>query len=594
MKSSQVVFLLILFLLTGLNTVSAQVSIDPVGVAVSAEEGDSIVVEVTLTNDSDNNIFFSLDFDKPPDEDEENAGPRRDPGDPGELIAEFDGNNVQNDYSSCIGWDYDNEWMWVSVYSAGNAVAWSHDNDYENFEQELRIAPGNCMDGCWANGLLFLGPWSNASVNRYDNEGDNVGAINFGHAVYGIAADIEEQWFLVLSSDNTIYVYEIDEDNEIGDRIGAISNHMGYHGNSNCYGLDWVPAHPDAPLWMTSGANNRAYNIAVDRDGDDWECIDSDDTVDFGIGGNGQQYCSVAHDGEYIWASGYTASNIRIYEDGVAEINWLVADLEDEEGEIEANGSTSFNLIFQPIEMEDGVYEIYMIVELYEDEERDVMSDYLMISAIMSYNSSTANVYGEILSAEDGAPIENAKLEITGQYLTRFTNEDGEFSFDNVPLRDYEITISATDFLTTVEDVSVNEEGEFEWNIDLYHSECNPSQNRFIQQLEPEMSYNFDFTIENGGNGPLAYTVDRRLLGDANAEPFDLRQTDEIEGDLEDNFLAGAVFADEHFYISGGNNGNNPNKIYILNMEREIVDEFDQFTDDRYGMRDLTYDGALI
>ncbi|NQU05945.1 MAG: S8 family serine peptidase, partial [Calditrichaeota bacterium] len=416
------------------------------------------------------------------------VAPRRDTGNPGDLIASFSGNNVANDYSSCIGWDYDNERMWVSVYSAANAVAWSHDNNYENFEEELRIAPGNCMDGCWANGLLFLGSWSNSVINRYDANGQNIGSIQFPFSVYGIAADIEEQWFIVLSSDANIYIYEITEENTFGDRIGTISNHMAYHGNSNCYGLDWVPAHSDAPLWMTSGSNNVAYQIAVDRE--NWTCIDSDETVSFNIGGNGQQYCSVAHDGEYIWASGYTASDIRIYDDGVIEKYWLSlweGNLDEQDNpdnwvrldelyEIDANGEFLVTARLEAGELEHGEYraiihfltndpaegkdhiEIPVTLTIADAQDIDVLwADNHGYPDELNWNSA----YDEVLAGETynvRIRIQNLCRDYTDLNVGNITADDEAFSVDET-----EFSVAAGEYqdVTVTFNVDADDVGEY-------------------------------------------------------------------------------------------------------------------------------------
>ena len=291
----------------------------------------------------------------------EAIGPHRD--DAGDLIGSFAENiNNANQYSSCVGWDYDNERMWVTNYSPGAcAAAYTHDANYEEFEEVIRINTGNNMDACWANGLLFI-PQSlgNANVNRFDEDGQNIGAINAGVGnCYGLAWDSEENLLFVMESGNNyaIHVRELTDDNEIGEELGVINNHMAYHNNVAVYGLEWVGLHADAPLWMTSSNQNRVYQIAVDRD--EWTCIDSDETVNFACGGIGQMYCTVAHDGEYIWASGYTAGDIRIYDDGVLERGWI--SYEPIEGEVTGGNNFEITLTLDARHRPLGFYEADVI-----------------------------------------------------------------------------------------------------------------------------------------------------------------------------------------------------------------------------------------
>jgi hypothetical protein len=62
----------------------------------------------------------------------------------------------------------------------------------------------------------------------------------------------------------------------------------------------------------------------------------------------------------------------------------------------------------------------------------------------------------------------------------------------------------------------------------------------------------------------------------------------------DDNQLFGVEFADGHFYITGGNSGSEPNKVYILNPEGTLVGVFDQWNSIGWGWHDLAYDGDYL
>jgi len=100
--------------------------------------------------------------------------------------------------------------------------------------------------------------------------------------------------------------------------------------------------------------------------------------------------------------------------------------------------------------------------------------------------------------------------------------------------------------------------------------------------------------VINDGNAPLTYTVERILIGGGEIDPWDIRADIEAEEIVEDDQLNGVVVVDGLIYISGGNNGDDVNRIYVFDVEDEFVDVFDQFVESRYGMRDLTWDGDLI
>ncbi|MCF7810017.1 S8 family serine peptidase [bacterium] len=280
------------------------------------------------------------------------AAPRRD--EPGDLIASFEGINAADEYSSCIGWDYDNGRMWVTNYNAGIAAAYTHDANYEEFEEVARIEVGANMDGCWVNGLLFIPEeFRSGNVNRWDENGENIGAIQFDYEVCGLAADAEEQLLLVQEFGNNypIHVYAINEDNEQDEELGEINNYNPFE-MFNGVGLEWVAAHKEAPLWMTEGREGIVYQIAVDRDR--WQCIDSDDVVSFRVGDIGPSYSTVAHDGEYIWASGYTADDIRIYDDGYRDDLWIT--VEPDEGSLESDDAVQIEVTVDTHDLISGEY----------------------------------------------------------------------------------------------------------------------------------------------------------------------------------------------------------------------------------------------
>ncbi len=296
-------------------------------------QGEVIEHEITIANDGGSPLRFEIDIENEvqPNRDVvpralrsvdgRASKPFRD--DPGDLIGQFNGNNAVNQYCSPIGWDWDNEGMWVSNYSAQNLVRWGHDARYENFEEQIRFNRGPFMDGAWAKGLLYLPNWANATVNRYNDQGQNVGAINMPFPVYGMAVDVENDWLMFLNPNDgmSIYVYELTDHGGLGDQLGVIRNHAQYYGNVVAYNLEWVPKHPDGQLWMTNAQTGRVHQIAVDTD--NWQCTGEAQNPIQVFPRAEQPYSSVAHDGHNLWAAGYFSGNIRIYDDGVEEANWL-------------------------------------------------------------------------------------------------------------------------------------------------------------------------------------------------------------------------------------------------------------------------------
>ena len=338
------------------------ISIDPVSIEAELFTGATLDTAFTVTNNNNAVLNFTIEaeitqeggrdgFDRGPRDLENANGPRRD--NPGDLLGQFVGINQQNWYCSPVGWDWDNERMWVTRYNDGIAAAYTHDAAYDNFEEVIRINCGNNMDGAWADGYLFLPTGlGSAQVNRWNSDGRNIGAINFNFGVYGLAADVEEELLFVLSSNDwLIHVFPLDGEGGIGNEVGVIRNHAQFHANVMIYGMEWVPKHPDGQLWFVNYSDANAYQIAVDTD--NWTCTETVQRFRV-LPGNDQPYTSAGHDGHNLWVGGYTPANIRVYDDGVTEMYWLM--YTPEAGQIAAGGSQGINLTFDGYGLIGGAY----------------------------------------------------------------------------------------------------------------------------------------------------------------------------------------------------------------------------------------------
>ena len=326
------------------------ISFDPASIEAELFTGGRLDTIVTVTNENNTPVDFRLEGEITQ---EGRDGPGRD--DAGDLLGQFQGINQANVYCSPVGWDWDNERMWVTQYNGGIAAAYTHDNNYENFEEVLRINCGSNMDGCWADGYFFVPTGlGSAQVNRWDPDGQNIGAINFGFGVYGLAADIENEWLFALSSNDWgIYVYPLDGEGNIGNQIGVISqqDHQQFHGNQIEYGLEWVAKHPDGQLWFVNYQDANIYQISVDTD--QWTCIENVQRFQV-LPGADQPYTSSAHDGKNMWVGGYGPATIRVYDDGVAEMYWLM--FAPTEGQIAAGGSQEITVTLDAYGLVAGTY----------------------------------------------------------------------------------------------------------------------------------------------------------------------------------------------------------------------------------------------
>ncbi|MCF7811815.1 hypothetical protein K9N50_12600, partial [bacterium] len=467
------------------------IAINPDGIETEVSIPDTEEHTLTLSNSGGSDLIYEIErvILQEPGRDENarslrsaerNSAPsRRD--DAGTLIAEFNGINGASRYCSIVGWDRDNEMMWVSNYYDNVAAAYTHDRDYENFEEVVRIDPGQCMDGTWLNGLLWLGTWGNATVNLYDAEGNNVGSHNFGTNVYGLGSDNETSLIFHMTSEASqpIRVYEVDGA-EVGNQIGNINNHYAYHNNTTEYGLEWVPEHGDAPLWMFAYNNGMVYQIGVDQD--NWQCFDYEDAVSFdGANGNfGAAYGAVGHDGKNIWVAGYAPSNIRIYDDGVAELNWLL--FAPDEGSLEPDQDLNIEVTLVTEGLVEGTYEANLVFWTNDPE----YSDEGFIINVLMTTVGQAHIAAEwIPGFEDDPSVVDFNAEYDPNLFTGVN---------------YIIPVTILNVGSAVLEISnivSDEDGEHVFTAD-------PTE----LQIEPEEDAVVDFIFEAPADAPDDYSAD--------------------------------------------------------------------------------------
>lgn len=265
-------------------------------------------------------------------------------------------------------------------------------------------------------------------------------------------------------------------------------------------------------------------------------------------------------------------------------INWVMVNPAG--GEIGAGGETDITLNFIPGDHEDGVYQAILNVTTDDGEPS------LRLPLLMSLNSPVGNIAGTITDAATREPISDAAV-VTELGYTRWTDEQGQYRMDNLPVGNYRLTCSADGFNSQIGHSVVQDGQTADGSLALRHGEFTPEPNRVQRQLAPNSTQDVTVTVTNGGNDPVHYRGEMRLIGDANAEPWTVRQSINVGELVHDQRIDGAVFAEDNYYLAGAH-GNNRPMIYVLSREGAYVDSFPQVGTARTGHKDLEYDGEWI
>ncbi len=204
----------------------------------------------------------------------------------------------------------------------------------------------------------------------------------------------------------------------------------------------------------------------------------------------------------------------------------------------------------------------------------------------------TGYLEGFVSDEETGDALADAVVQTSfGQSAQ--TGEEGFWRIEYAAAGEFDITASLpgyNDFTHEGLELEANDSLEIEFH--LTHPEFEPSVDEIDEILRPDEQLAVNFSIANPGNGPLEWSVGSGLRGEADADPWTLRQSYNIGQITEDNYIHGVLYIEDRLYVSGGNDGNP--LIYIFNLDGELIDSFEQPEDDRRGFRDLAFDGELI
>ncbi|MBT7617226.1 MAG: T9SS type A sorting domain-containing protein [Calditrichaeota bacterium] len=286
-------------------------------------------------------------------------------------------------------------------------------------------------------------------------------------------------------------------------------------------------------------------------------------------------------DFEYLEAEGVVA-----FGPPDAWVPWLAFDPAD--GEIEGGESAEVTATVNFEDLEEGVYLAEMIVTVDDDGIQE-----FVVPIIASMDYPVGDVEGTITDEANGDAVEGASIVFNPSGLTRFSDEEGNFEVINMPEGDYELVCIHPDYHTFVIDLVEVMGGEFsDGSMELLHSECNINRDDIALEVAPGESTETSFTVTNDGNAPLTYTNHRRIPEAPDVDPWELRDSVPAGVITEDARVHGTVFIDDHFFASGANDGEAA--IYVLNRDQELVDQYAQLGESRYGYKDLATDGETI
>ncbi len=569
------------------NDVFAQVNVDPHGIAVAVEHDDTLTVEMTLNNSGDAEVAYSIHFEIPPEDENQVRGPRRDEVDLSErLFAVIQAQSGQwywmdNEMMNPILEQLDPDDLGEGYHTYRNANDWN-DIEFDNYDAII-VAAGQQPEA-------FTQTYNN-NLERFEAYVAGGGATYFETA-FG-DCPVESPGGIVnagMWEPNGRLIVSPDPDEDNYSRFAEICHESQpdfWEQGHIITGNTWLDSHYDEGQFQNN-EDIAWYQVLVEKEQAQLPCV-----VVYGFGdgtvmtvgtGPGKAWRVQRNEGQ--WGS-IAAEILYFLTEGASA--WVVTD--PNEGVIEANGTASVDLTFQPPLMDEGTYEMRMFINDEEPGEERDNPEQIEVSVVMSLGMPVARITGAISDSDDNA-IVGAIVAIDGYIIERSSDEEGIYTFDNIPYGQYELTVSADDYLPFSEVVELGEDGDIELNLTLLQAMFRAEPAEVNSRLMSDESEQVAINVFNEGSGALTYTAETRLRGEANVDPWNLRRSYPVGEVSGDSRIQGAVYANDMFYAAGANN--REPLMHIFNREGELINSYPQQDGERYGYKDLAFDGTLI
>jgi hypothetical protein len=207
-----------------------------------------------------------------------------------------------------------------------------------------------------------------------------------------------------------------------------------------------------------------------------------------------------------------------------------------------------------------------------------------------------AVLWGRVTDYDTGLPIAGASL-VTQHNFIAATDDDGYWEMTRVLAEvEFYITASKQGYNdSTLSNLEAAEDDTMEINFALLHPEFVPSTRMLYAMVDSSRSAELSYNIQNDGNGPLDWTMQRKLPRGADVTSWTLRLSYNFGQQVRDNRIEGVVYANGKFFVAGGDpEDNEQNWIYIFNRDGELLDLFEQPGQSRFGFGDMDWDGELL
>ncbi len=261
---------------------------------------------------------------------------------------------------------------------------------------------------------------------------------------------------------------------------------------------------------------------------------------------------------------------------------------------IELGDILDLSVIVQPARG-DAIGVRHGSIEIFYDERPN---PFIFIPVECTIVEGYGRIYGQAIDAQSMRPVPGTRLLLEGfpeHPYEILADENGEIDLPNIPCWSYLATITHPDFQTIVSDSIFLQPGEeLELDMLLRYSAAVIDIEELAVEIEVDHDTTRQLTLGNTGSADLTFNVSVTFPEVEDLEYLALTETVGIEQLLQDSRIQGLEVVGDKLYVCGGNNGEGTGKVYVLDTDYNLLEEFYQFMPSNFGFRDMTWDGELL
>ncbi len=216
-----------------------------------------------------------------------------------------------------------------------------------------------------------------------------------------------------------------------------------------------------------------------------------------------------------------------------------------------------------------------------------------------------------VITDQEGEPA--AELSVSDGRQTTSTNDDGEFSLNEVLAGEVMVTVQSPGYNSVEQELNIEAGDDINLDMSIIHAEVSVDPENFEFELGGNDHLTVDLEIDNETEIDLPYWLritstpeqmrdnDRlrsvRAIGGEDLDrddPWDISFNINLTENTGQSRIMGAEFAAGNFYITSADPEFGP-MISILDWQGNLIQNFEQPIDViGWGLRDLAYDGELL